>query len=157
MKSRWACLPLDFRFYLMHKDIAARNINTQRRGQSVCFESKMEQAASMLKGVFDHFQQPLLAVTDSWFGNDGLWSRLDRGRQGDFHLLSRLRTNIIGVRNLMTPLAKGDKPKRGRPRKYGERRIVAEVALDPDFQSVCPGPRQTAQNSFVKTLLRMVA
>ena len=222
----------------------------------------------------------------------------------DFHLLSRLRTNII-LYDLITPLAKGDKPKRGRPRKYGERlgsveecatgrrqqaqtysvflygkqrevqaysqvvmlktmkcpvrvvwvfrktryvalmttdlalsieqiieyygarwkieagfkeikqeigsaktqtrnpqavinhlnfcmmattltwvyadrlahapdrrhkirgrssfafsdvrRIVAEVALDPDFQSVCPGPTQTAQNSFVKTLLRMVA
>ena len=37
------------------------------------------------------------------------------------------------------------------------RRIIAEVALDPDFQSVCPGLMQTAQNSFVKTLLRMVA
>ena len=304
VKSRWACLPLDFRFYLMHKDIAARSINTQREGQSVCFESKMEQAASMLKGVFEHFQQPLLAVTDSWFGNDGLWSRLDRGRQGDFHLLSRLRTNII-LYDLMASVEKGDKRQRGRPRKYGERlgsveecasgrreqaqtysvflygkqrevqaytqvvmlktmkcpvrvvwvfrktrylalmttdltlsvqqiieyygarwkieagfkeikqeigsaktqtrnaqavinhlnfcmmattltwvyadrlahapdrrhkirgrssfafsdvrRIVAEVALDPDFQSVCPGPTQTAQNSFVKTLLRMVA
>ena len=32
------------------------------------------------------------------------------------------------------------------------RRIVAEVALDPDFQSVCPGPTQTAQNSLVATL-----
>ena len=304
VKSRWACLPLDFRFYLMHKDIAANSINTRRQGQSVCFESKMEQAASMLKGVFDHFQQPLLAVTDSWFGNDGLWSRLDRGRAGDFHLLSRLRTNII-LYDLIAPVDQGEKRPRGRPRKYGDRlgsvaecaprrrqaaqtysvflygkqrevqayaqvvmlktmkcpvrvvwvfrqtrylallttdltlsveqiieyygarwkieagfkeikqeigssktqtrnaqavmnhlnfcmmattltwvyadrlahapdrrhkirgrsgfafsdvrRIIAEVALDPDFQSVCPGPTQTAQNSFVKTLLRMVA
>ena len=304
VKSRWACLPLDFRFYLMHKDIVASSINTQRQGQSVCFESKMEQAASMLKGVFDHFQQPILAVTDSWFGNDGLWSRLDRGRGGDFHLLSRLRTNII-LYDLIAPVDQGEKRPRGRPRKYGDRlgsveecaairrqsaqtysvflygkqrevqayaqvvmlktmkcpvrvvwvfrktryvallttdlalsiqqiieyygarwkieagfkeikqeigsartqtrnaqavinhlnfcmmattltwvyadrlahapdrrhkirgrsgfafsdvrRIIAEVALDPDFQSVCPGPTQTAQNSFVKTLLRMVA
>ena len=92
----------------------------QRQGQSVCFASKMEQAATMLKGVFDHFQQPLLAVTDSWFGNDGLWSRLDRDRGGDFHLLSRLRTNII-LYDLIAPLATGEKRPRGRPRKYGER------------------------------------
>jgi len=37
------------------------------------------------------------------------------------------------------------------------RRIISEAALDPDFNSVCPHPGQTAQNLFVKTLLRMVA
>jgi transposase len=37
------------------------------------------------------------------------------------------------------------------------RRIIAEAALDPSFQSVCPRPAQTVQNSFIKILLRMVA
>ncbi len=37
------------------------------------------------------------------------------------------------------------------------RRIIAEAALDPKFQSICPRPTQTAQNSFIKLLLRMVA
>ncbi len=37
------------------------------------------------------------------------------------------------------------------------RRIIAEVALDPDFCRVCPLPGQNPQKSFVKTLLRMVA
>jgi len=37
------------------------------------------------------------------------------------------------------------------------RRIIAEAALDPDFQSVYPLPAQRPQKFFVKTLLRMVA
>jgi hypothetical protein len=37
------------------------------------------------------------------------------------------------------------------------RRIIAEAALNPDFQSICPRPGQTAQNPFIKTLSRMVA
>ena len=37
------------------------------------------------------------------------------------------------------------------------RRIIAEEALNSDFQSICPSHSQRPQNSFVKTLLRMVA
>lgn len=37
------------------------------------------------------------------------------------------------------------------------RKIMTEAALHPDFKSVCPLPGQTPQNSFVKTLLRLVA
>ena len=37
------------------------------------------------------------------------------------------------------------------------RRIMAEAALSENFQSVCLLPEQKPQNSFVKTLLRMVA
>ena len=117
VKGRWACLPLAFRFYLMEKDIKAKKFNAKRRGKRLHFENKMDQAASMLKQIRDHFKCPVLAVTDSWFGNNGLWSRLDAGRQGHFHLLSRLRTNIT----LHDPLraSKSKKPQRGRPRKYG--------------------------------------
>ena len=37
------------------------------------------------------------------------------------------------------------------------RKIIAEAALHPDFNSICPLPTQTPQNSFIKMLLRMVA
>jgi hypothetical protein len=120
VKTRWACLPLDFRFYQMKKDIEAKKINTEWRGKTVPFESKMDQAATMLKAVFMHYKQPVVAVTDSWFGNDGLWSRLARGRQGDFHLLSRLRTNIT-LYERAPVIAEGEKHPQGRPRKYGMR------------------------------------
>ena len=120
IKGRWACVPLDFRFYLMKKDIEAERINACRNGKVIAFETKMDQAATMLKSVFEHYRQPVLAVADSWFGNDGLWSRLERGRNGDFHLLSRLRSNLT-LYALPVAVAPGDKPKQGRPRKYGTR------------------------------------
>ena len=118
VKSRWACLPLDFRFYMMQKDIEAESATAKRQGKVLPFESKMEQAATMLKGVHDYFQQSVLVATDSWFGNDGLWSRLDRGADGSFHLLSRMRTNITLYDFAPTP-AKNRAV--GRPRKYGDR------------------------------------
>jgi len=37
------------------------------------------------------------------------------------------------------------------------RRLLAEAALHPDFQSLCPPPTQSPQNPFVQLLLRMVA
>jgi hypothetical protein len=78
----------------------------------------MEQAASMIKEVHNYFQQSVLIVADSWFGNDGLWSKLDRGREGCFHLLSRMRTNNTLYN--FAPVSTG-KRKAGRPRKYGKR------------------------------------
>jgi hypothetical protein len=78
----------------------------------------MHQAAQMIGQVFDHFRHPVLVVTDSWFGNNGLWSRLEKGRHGDFNLLSRLRTNIT---LFDSPCAQGLSKKRGRPQKYGRR------------------------------------
>ena len=118
VKSRWACLPLDFRFYMMQKDIEAGSATAQRRGKLLPFESKMVQAATMLKDVHKYFQQPVLVVADSWFGNNGLWSRLDRGGNGCFHLLSRMRTNVTLYDFASAPTGKR---KAGRPRKYGVR------------------------------------
>jgi hypothetical protein len=121
VKSRWACLPLDGRFYLMNKDIESNKINAQRRGKTVPFQTKMHQASEMLKKVQHHFQQPVLVVADSWFGNDGLWSRLDPSRQGGaFHLLSRLRSNIT-LFGVVCAVPENRKPQRGRPRKYAQR------------------------------------
>ena len=120
IKSRWACLPLSFSFYMMKKDIEAEKVNAKRRGEVMVFNTKMYQAATMLMAVYDHFKRPVLIVTDSWFGNDGLWSRLDRGQNGAFHLLSRLRTNIT-LYDLAPEITDGTKNPRGRRRKYGNR------------------------------------
>jgi hypothetical protein len=119
VKSRWACLPLSFRFYMMKKMIEEKSINVQCKGKAVAFESKMEQAAKMIREVYAHYRQNILVVTDSWFGNDGLWSRLGRGCNGIFHLLSRLRSNTVLYDY---PSVEGKKNKRaGRPKKYGIR------------------------------------
>ena len=118
IKSRWACLPLDFRFYMMKKDIEAESATATRKGEVLAFEDKMTQAATMITNIRNYYEQPVLIVTDSWFGNNGLWSRLDRGSEGSFHLLSRMRTNITLYD--FAPVSTGTL-KAGRPRKYGQR------------------------------------
>ncbi|WP_084813681.1 transposase [Desulfogranum japonicum] len=90
VQSRWACLPLDFRFYIMKKDILAKSVNVKRKGKAVSFKSKMEQAADMIKDVQAYYQKTVLVVTDSWFGNNGLWAPLKQGADGKYHLLSRI-------------------------------------------------------------------
>ena len=118
IKSRWACLPLDFRFYMMKKDIEAESATAKRKGKVLSFESKMTQASTMIRAIGTYFKRPVVVITDSWFGNDGLWSRLDRGEDGFFHLLSRMRTNITLYD--LAPISTV-KRKAGRPRKYGSR------------------------------------
>lgn len=120
VKSRWVFMPLDFSFYLMKKMIDEETCNAKRKGKIVPFKTKMEQAANMLKSIHTYFQQSVLVVTDSWFGNDGLWSLLDRGGNGDFNLLSRLRSNIT-LYDHPPIVREGDKRSRGAPRKYGAR------------------------------------
>ena len=120
VKSRWVCIPLDFKFYIMQKLIDANLINCQIKGQTVPFETKMAQAAKMLQSIYHFFQQPVLIVCDSWFGNDGLWSLLERGQGGNFQLLSRLRSNIT-LYDLAPIIAEGQTAPVGAPRKYGKR------------------------------------
>jgi len=118
VQSRWACLPLDFRFFIMKKDILAKSVNVKRKEKAVSFKSKMEQAADMIKEVQAYYQKTVLAVTDSWFGNNGLWSPLKQGADGKYHLLSRMRTNIALCD--FAPVVEGKKG-RGRPKIYGHR------------------------------------
>src|SRR5450759_392791 len=74
VKGRWACLFLDFRFYLARKTIEAEKDNAKIKGTVVPFQTKLEQAGLMLIGIGSHFSaSPLLVVTDSWFGNESLW------------------------------------------------------------------------------------
>ncbi|MCF6301031.1 MAG: transposase [Proteobacteria bacterium] len=79
------------------------------------FKTKMQQSADMIKSIYSAFNKPILVVADSWFGNNGLWKCLDKGQNGSFNILSRLRVN----NNLF------DFPKttaiRGRPKTYGSK------------------------------------
>jgi hypothetical protein len=125
VKGRWSCLPLAFRFYFMEKDLKANAPTAQKGGGAVAFQSKMTQAAEMLKAVAAHFVDiPLLVVADSWFGNAGLWRPL-KDASSPFDLLSRLRSNITLY---ALPPETRDR-QRGRPRKYGARLgSVSELA-----------------------------
>ena len=58
----------------------------------MAFETKMKQAAKMLYEISAFYKEKVLVVTDSWFGNNGLWSLLKDESKGDFELLSRLRS-----------------------------------------------------------------
>lgn len=118
VKGRWACLFLDFRFYLPKKTIEAEKETAKIRGRVVPFQTKLAQASSLLIGIAEHFSGvPVLAVMDSWFGNNSLWKpvRLAIGKR--FNILSHLRCNHV-----LYDLPDKRKPKqRGRSRKYGRR------------------------------------
>jgi hypothetical protein len=118
VKGRWACLFLDFRFYLPLKTIQASKETVKLKGQVVAFQTKLQQAAAMLLAIAGHFQtSPVLAVMDSWFGNDGLWKPVHKALGGRFHLLTRLRSNNVLYGQPET-LQSG---RRGRRPKYGPR------------------------------------
>jgi hypothetical protein len=118
VKGRWACLFLDFRFYLPIKTIQARKDTAKLKGQIVPFQTKLEQAGGMLLAIAGHFPAtPLLAVMDSWFGNESLWKPVRRVLGERFHLLTRLRSNNV-LYDPPEPLKAG---RRGRRPKYGRR------------------------------------
>jgi len=114
IKGRWACLPLSHRYYHLKKDI--KENRPKYNGKDVEFQSKHKQAVDMLCGVTAEFPESnILVVTDSWFGNNGMWKPL-RKKLGDrVHMLSRLRTNNNLFDEPLVPI----KRKQGRPRKYG--------------------------------------
>ena len=125
VKGRWSCLPLAFRFYFMKKDIKAQSVTAEKSGVTVAFQSKMTQAVEMLCSVAAHFASiPVLVVTDSWFGNDGLHRPLNESEY-PFDILSRLRSNIT-----LYELPPERLPhQRGRSRKYGAKLgAVSELA-----------------------------
>jgi DDE superfamily endonuclease len=115
LHGRWSCLPLAFRFYLRRRTLEGRCLRLH--GESLVFADKFAQAVALLVRVATVFvAAPVLVVTDSWFGNNGLFKPL-RTRLGErAHLLSRLRVNAA-LFALPTPAL--GRP--GRPRKYGVR------------------------------------
>lgn len=118
IKGRWACLFLDFRFYFAKKTIDAEKQTAKIKGQVVSFQTKLEQAGLMLIEIGHYFSDtPLLAVMDSWFGNESVWKPVREDLGARFQLLSRLRSN-----NVLYDLQGERQPgKRGRRPKYGRR------------------------------------
>jgi len=108
VKGRWACLPLNYRFYHLKKSIES----------GTAFKTKLEQAADMVTEIAGAFGKVrILAIMDSWFGNNGLFKPLNKSLGKRFDMISRLRSNS-NVFQLPGPqLKKG----RGRPRKYGKK------------------------------------
>jgi hypothetical protein len=87
IKGRWACLPLSFRFFHQRKEIESNNVSY--RGKTVDFQSKHEQAVSMISEVAAVFSETdIIVVTDSWFGNNGMWKPLRKkiGQAGPYDL-----------------------------------------------------------------------
>jgi hypothetical protein len=113
--GRWSCIPLAFAFYLRRRTLSAGCIRLRRK--ALVFTDKFAQAVALIARLGAFFgQAPVLVVTDSWFGNNGLFKPL-RARLGErVHLLSRLRVNAA-----LYALPEPAPGKAGRPRKYGKR------------------------------------
>jgi hypothetical protein len=87
---------LDFRFYLPLKTIQVKKETAKIRGAVVPFQTKMTQAGGMVIRIAEHFStSPILAVTDSWFGNNSLWKPAYKAIGNRFNTLSRLRCNNV--------------------------------------------------------------
>lgn len=114
IKGRWAFLPLNFRFYHLKKVIEKNRIMIGKK--EVQFQTKLQQSADMLIEIANAFpKEKLLTVTDTWFGNKGLWKPV-RDQLGErFNMVSRLRINT----NLFDLPPTQAQKKAGRPRKYG--------------------------------------
>jgi len=116
VKGRWACLPLSQRYYLQEEEIKEKKPTF--KGTEIVFQSKHHQAVDMLGKVAAEFSKSnVIVVTDSWFGNNGLWKPLRKQLGMRAQMLSRLRSNnnLFGLPD--PPTGKGA----GRPRKYGDR------------------------------------
>lgn len=131
IKGRWACLPLAFGFYLPQKAIEAETLNVKKGGKVAAFQTKLAQAAAMIINIAAHFAGvPVLVVSDSWFGNNGLFQPLREALGLQFHLLSRLR-----VTSMLYDLPPKRGPKqRGAKRKYGQK-LGSVAALAAHFRA----------------------
>lgn len=116
VKGRWAFFPMAFRFYHMIKTIQGGTVTINQK--PVLFQSKFEQAVEMLNEISSVFMGvPLLIVTDSWFGNNGLFKPMRHSIGQHCHLLSRLRVNA----SLFDLPSKHPGHQRGRHKKYGDK------------------------------------
>ncbi len=130
IKGRWACLPLSYRFYHLKRSVD--RINDDHSGPKLTFESKLEQAAAMVTAMATVFTSAhITVVTDSWFGNNGLFKPLRQQLGKRVNLLSRLRSNN---NVLALPCPQGER-RVGRPRKYGEK-LGSTASLAAEFKSL---------------------
>ena len=130
IKGRWACLPLSYRFYHLKKNI--ERMNRDGDGMKLEFKSKLAMAVEMITQLAEVFRQMrIIVITDSWFGNDGLWKPLN-DRLGIWaDMISRLRSNN-NLFELPGPHLTG---RPGRPRKYGKK-LGSAASLAVRFRSL---------------------
>jgi hypothetical protein len=125
VKGRWACLPLSYRFYHLKKSVAKMNRDGYR--PKMAFETKLAQATAMITHIAATFRQTrITVVTDSWFGNNGLWKPLHDQLGIWIDMISRLRSNHT-LFELPGPHRTGQV---GRPKKYGRKLGSAAVLAD---------------------------
>jgi hypothetical protein len=71
--GRWSCIPLAFGFYLRRQTLGAGCVRLRRK--ALVFADKFTQAVALIARLGAFFAQaPVLVVTDSWFGNNGLFT-----------------------------------------------------------------------------------
>jgi hypothetical protein len=133
VKGRWACLPLSWRFYHMKKSI--ERINRTGSAAKIRFETKLDQAVDMICDIASAFTQTrIIAVTDSWFGNNGLWKPLNDKLGPRFDMISRLRSNS----NIFDLPERCVKTRRGRHAKYGKK-LGTTKSLAAEFKDLAIG------------------
>jgi hypothetical protein len=116
IKGRWACLPMNYRFYHLKKSI--ERMNRDGDGPKLQFKTKLTMAVDMITDIAEVFRRTrIVVIADSWFGNDGLWKPLNDRFGIWVNMISRLRSNN-NVFELPGPQRIG---RAGRPRKYGKK------------------------------------
>jgi hypothetical protein len=116
IKGRWACLPLSYRFYHLKKSIEKRKLTFSK--PKIEFKTKLEQAVNIITDIAGVFSETrILVITDSWFGNNGLWKPLRKKLDQRFHMISRLRSN----NNVFDLPCLSNKRGPGRPKRYGKK------------------------------------
>jgi hypothetical protein len=111
VKSLWACLPLDFRFYMMKKDIDAKSINAERNADA----------------VLNHLNFCMMATTLSWIYADRLQCAPDRIRGRSGFAFSDVR-RIIAEAALDQDLYSICPLPRQRPQKFFAKTLLRNVA-----------------------------
>ena len=130
VKGRWACLPLNWRFY--HPKNSVEKINGNGTGAKISFKTKLEQAADMIIDIAQAFgHDRILAITDSWFGNRGLFKPLKDELGSRVDIISRLRSN----NNVFQLPGLDCKKGAGRPRKY-DKKLGAVCFLAAQFRTL---------------------
>ena len=115
LHGRGCGLPLAFAGYLRRATLARRG--GRLRGRALTFETTFTQAVRLIQTRAAVWPRaPILVVTDSGFGNNGLLKPLRPARGCRAHLLARRRVNaVLPDRPVAVP------GRAGQPRKYGDR------------------------------------
>ena len=129
--GRWSCIPLAFGFYLRRETLRRGCLRVRRK--AVVFADKFAQAVALIARLGAFFGQvPVLVVTDSWFGNNGLLKPL-RERLG------QARSPALAPARECRAVCAWRAPRRARP---GARASTASAsAMPPTWPRRC-APRR---------------